>query len=327
MTTATVEEVQESTVDEMLDVEGAPEGTRDATEYEHFFAVNPLGVLELEPSEIIIDPNDNGRYHTAKAGDKKLKELVASIERNGQETPVKVRLNAHGNPVLCFGFRRYAAIETINAERKKGDRIKVQAMLLQNKSEDSNDLNAFSANIRENVQRENLTPIDLLKAFERFAAPVEEGGFGLNQKETGDRVGVSRATVNMYLNNLSPLSDASKDLIHVGKVSASVAIELMQSKTFTPEQVDAELKKLADGVQKEGKKASVREVRSKTRQKAEKTGKGTTKQRTTKEIVADLSAEAEGEAKGVVAVKAALLKYVKGASSYATFMKKIAEVV
>ncbi len=312
MTTATVEEVQETAVAQEV-VE------RAATVYENFWNENPIGVMELTPEEITIRPEDNGRVVTAQAGDKKLKELVASIERSGQLQPVKVRL-IDGQPVLAFGFRRYAALTQLGKT--------VQAMVTFNESDDSDDLDSYSKNASENIQREALNAIDMLRIFERMAAKVEDGGFGLGQKEIGDRCGVSRSLVNVYLNNLGPLSDASKKLILDGKVSASAAIELMASKTLTPEQVDAELVKLAAGTVEGGTKGkSVREVRKATRKKAEAEGKGVKKQRTSKEIVADLEEEVAGDHKSVKAIKAALLKYVKGGMSFDTLVKKITEVV
>ncbi len=315
MTTAN-EEVQGTEVANGMLTEQVAE--RVATFYENFWNENPLGVLELATDQIGVRPEDNGRVVTAQAGDKSLKTLQASIETQGQQSPIKVRL-IDGLPFVGFGFRRFAVCQALGRT--------VQCMLMANESDDSDDLDAFSKNASENIQRESLGAIDMLRIFERMSAKVEDGGFALSQKEIGDRCGVSRSLVNVYLNNLSPLSPKSKDLIRTEKVSASAAIELMSSKTMTPEQVDAELVKLAEGTADGGKKAkSVREVRKKTRAKAEATG-GAKKQRTSKEIVGDLEEESEGDHKSVKVIKAALLKYVKGGMSFAVLVKKITEVV
>lgn len=291
---------------------------REPTFYETYFAENPLGVLELDTDVIGIRPEDNGRVVTAQAGDKSLKAFQTDIEAKGQQQPIKIRL-INGLPFVGFGFRRYMACKALGRT--------VLCMLMANESEDSDDLDAFSKNASENIQREALGAMDMLRIFERMSAKVEDGGFALSQKEIGDRCGVSRSLVNVYLNNLSPLSQKSKDLIRAEKVSASAAIELMSSKTMTPEQVDSELLKLAEGTAEGKKGGSVRDVRKKTRKAAEEKVGSAKKQRTTKEIVADLEEEVAGDVKGVKVVKAALLKYVKGGMSFDTFVKKIAEVV
>ncbi len=316
MTTATVEEVNEQTQNEA--VQEAIE--RTPTMFETFWQENPLTVLEIDTAEIGVREQDNGRVTTIQADDKKLKTFIGVIEKQGQQQPIRVRL-IDGRPFVAFGFRRYMACKAL-------DRA-VQCLPLINESEgDSDDLDAYTKNASENIQRDALGPIDMLRIFERMTAKVDEGGFGLGQKEVADRCGVSRPTVNIYLNNLSPLSPASKKLIQDGKVSASAAIELMGSKTMTPEQVDAELIKLSEAIATTGKKGgSVREVRKKTRKAAEEKGTGAKKQRTTKEIVGDLEEDVAGDTKGVKLVKAALLKYVKGGMSFDTFVKKIAEVV
>jgi ParB/RepB/Spo0J family partition protein len=323
MTTATVDDVQESAVDEMLNVEGdASIAERDATEYEIFWQAYPGQILTIAASDITVRAEDNGRYQTAMMGDKSLKSLVASIETEGQMQPVGVRL-IDGLPVLGFGFRRFAAINTVNAGRKESEKLGVKCVPM-NEDGQVDDLDAFTRNAAENMQREELSAIDKLKIFERFAAAKEDGGFGLTQKEIAERCGCARPLVSMYLNHLSHLSDKSKGYIHAGKVGAFVAVELGQSKEYTPAQIDAELDRIVNTAAQTGKTQSVRGTKAKTREKQEAKGKSG-KARTLREMVTDLNAEYEEDTNSdFKTARLAVLGYVTGKVSFDTMMKKIA---
>lgn len=104
------------------------------------------------PENIVIDPQLNGRVDSTEVDD-----LAADIEANGQRTPVKIRKNNAGQPVLVFGHRRWRAVKLINQRRaKKGEAL----LKLECSYETLTDEQAFAAAIAENRFRKDTTPMD-----------------------------------------------------------------------------------------------------------------------------------------------------------------------
>jgi ParB-like chromosome segregation protein Spo0J len=104
------------------------------------------------PENILLDPQLNGRIETTDVED-----LAADIEKNGQRTPVLVRKNDAGLPVLVYGHRRWRAVKLINSRlAKKGEAL----IKLECTYETLTDEEAFAAAIAENRFRKDTTPMD-----------------------------------------------------------------------------------------------------------------------------------------------------------------------
>ena len=140
-----------------------------------------------------------------------LKELAASIKEQGVLQPLLVR-RAPGGYELIAGERR------LRAARLAGlDRIPV----LCRRVEDDQKLELA---LIENIQRENLNPIEEAQAYRELQSNNK-----YTQEEVARRVGKDRATVANSIRLLS-LPDFVKHELTAGKISAGHARALMPLK-------------------------------------------------------------------------------------------------
>lgn len=139
----------------------------------------------------------------------KLDELAASIKEHGVIQPVVVRpLNA-GLYELIAGERRWRACKSLGFQR-------IPAVI-----KEYRDLEATAAALIENVQREDLNPLEEAAAYRQL---MED--FSLTQEDVSSRVGKSRPFVaNMV--RLLGLPAEIQDLIASGQISAGHARALL----------------------------------------------------------------------------------------------------
>lgn len=109
--------------------------------------------------------------------DERLDELAESIRERGVIQPLIVR-EANGKLELIAGERRWRACQKIGAEE-------VPVII-----RDATDVEAMEMALIENLQREDLDPIEEAEAYARLFRE-----FGLKQEEIARRVGKNRATV------------------------------------------------------------------------------------------------------------------------------------
>ena len=116
--------------------------------------------------------------------DDALQELADSIKANGVVQPIVVRVSEEdeGRYVLILGERR------LHASTKAGK--KHIPALVRRVSEQQ----AAEMTIVENLQREDLSPLEQAEAFR-----VLSNRFNLTQQEIAERVGLSRASVANYM--------------------------------------------------------------------------------------------------------------------------------
>jgi ParB family chromosome partitioning protein len=138
-----------------------------------------------------------------------LKELSASIKEKGVLQPVLVSRTGDGSFNLIAGERRWRA--SVLAGLKK-----IPAIIKNVDSRDSLELALI-----ENIQREELNPIETAEGFNRL---MQE--FSLTQEELADKVGKERATVANYL-RLLRLPSEIKDMIYTSKLSMGHARALL----------------------------------------------------------------------------------------------------
>jgi len=159
--------------------------------------------------------------------DAALQELIASVKEKGILQPIAVR-QVDGGYELIAGERRYRAAKAIGLE-------KIPAVIRNVTDEDSLELSLI-----ENIQRENLNPIEEANAYRRLMAE-----FGLSQEAVSQKVGKDRATVanSIRLLNL-PVDIQSK--ISSGEISSGHAKVLLGLSSAS------EQRKFADAIAKEG---------------------------------------------------------------------------
>jgi ParB family chromosome partitioning protein len=133
--------------------------------------------------------------------DDSLKELAASIKEKGILQPVIVSRVGDGSFRLVTGERRWRAASLAGLK-------KIPALIKNVASKDSLEIALI-----ENIQREDLNPIEAAEAFSRLI--IE---FNLTQDELSDRVGKERATIANYL-RLLKLPEEVKGFMYNGSLS------------------------------------------------------------------------------------------------------------
>ena len=134
-----------------------------------------------------------------------LQELAESLKNNGLVQPPTVRKNSAGKWELIAGERRVRAAQLAGWK-------KIQVTVKQ-----VDDLTAAAMTTTENLQRENLNPIEEADSYKTL---VES--FGLSQAEVAERVGKGRATVANSL-RLLELPEEVRGLVQQGLLSVGHA--------------------------------------------------------------------------------------------------------
>ena len=172
-------------------------------------------VAEAEKSdglvELDIDRIQRGKYQPRQNFDQDaLQELADSIRAQGIVQPVVVRPEG-GHFELVAGERRWRAAQLAGLQ-------KIPAVIRELDSK-----SAAAIGLIENIQREDLNPLEEAQAFLRL---IEE--FDLTHQQVADSVGRSRAAVSNLLRLLDlaePVKDqVNKGLLNMGHGRALLAL-------------------------------------------------------------------------------------------------------
>ena len=138
-----------------------------------------------------------------------LQELAASIRTFGLIQPITVRKKSADRYQIISGERRFKACQLAGMDM-------VPAYI-----RDANDQGMLEMAIVENIQRENLDPIEVAMSYQRL---IDE--CSLTQEQMADRVGKKRASVTNYLRLLKLPAKVQHDL-KVGLLSVGHAKVLL----------------------------------------------------------------------------------------------------
>lgn len=143
------------------------------------------GVIEADKHLVIPDPDQPRKTFDQQ----KHQELRASIVQSGLLQPLIVRSRADGQPgwLIIAGERRWRAIMDIPG-------LETIQIIVRDDIESSKIL---LAQLIENIQREDMTPLDTAMAFQRI---MDEQG--LKQRELGELVGMSESMISTYMSML-----------------------------------------------------------------------------------------------------------------------------
>ena len=146
--------------------------------------------------ELPLDVITPGPYQPRSIFDEdRLEELAESIRHQGVIQPVVVRATGDNEFQLIAGERRWRAAQLTDIE-------KIPAII-----RDVPDEIAIAMALVENIQRENLNPIEEATAFKRLVLE-----FQMTHQEAGDAVGRSRSAVSNLL-RLLELSEEVRELV------------------------------------------------------------------------------------------------------------------
>jgi ParB family chromosome partitioning protein len=139
-----------------------------------------------------------------------LEELVSSIKQAGLLQPVVVRrAPANGGYELIAGERRLRACQQLGWER-------IPAV-----QRDADDRTLLTLALIENLQRDDLSPVDEARGYERLIAE-----FKLAQQDVADAVGRDRSTVANAL-RLLKLPEDVLEMLHAAQLSVGHARALL----------------------------------------------------------------------------------------------------
>jgi ParB family chromosome partitioning protein len=182
----------------------------------------------------LMDIEPNREQPRKNFDDESLSELAQSIANHGVIQPLLVRPLSDGGYQLVAGERRWRASRLAGL-------TEVPVVI-----KELNDDEAMALTLIENLQREDLNPMEEAKGYQRLM-----DRFSLTQEETADRVGKSRPAVANAM-RLLRLPPQVAEMVSEGKISAGHARALLSFKN------EAELIETAKLVVKKG--ISVREV-------------------------------------------------------------------
>jgi len=166
---------------------------------------------ELQEVDIdLIDPNpDQPRL---RFNEDKLNELAQSIRANGLVQPLLLRRSANGRYQIVAGERRWRAAQL-------ADLPKVHAVV-----RNIPDSKLLELALIENIQREELNPIEEASAYQRLIHNL-----GLTQDEVAQQVGKDRSSIANYLRLLKLPEDVQRmledELISMGHARALLGLD------------------------------------------------------------------------------------------------------
>ena len=184
----------------------------------------PGDVVNRVPLDQIVPSPLQPRKHFVP---EQLTELMESIREHGIIQPLIVR-RVDGKLELIAGERRF------RASRELG--LKEVPVIVR----DASDKDVLEMALIENLQREDLNPIEEARAYERLSRE-----FSMKQEDIAKRVGKNRATVANAI-RLLDLAMSVQDLVSGGKITTGHAKVLLTLKS-----ADAQVR-AADEILKKG---------------------------------------------------------------------------
>jgi len=211
-------------------------------------AAPPVSERTAKNNAAIEDLHPGRMQPRGRMGAEGLAELAASIREHGVLEPILVRKRPSGGFEIIAGERRWRAAQQAG--------LKEVPIFVHNLDDEA----AFEAALVENLQREDLNPMETARAFQRLA-----DDFGYTQETIATKVGKERSTVANALRLLKLPKDVM-DLVEDGDLSEGHGRALLSAPNVSS------MKKLARSAVSKG--WSVREAERQARRLARRDGDG-----------------------------------------------------
>jgi ParB family chromosome partitioning protein len=157
----------------------------------------PEGYEVLDVSRLVPNPHQPRKEFRQEG----LEELAASIRAKGVLQPLLVEPREDGSYTIVAGERRYRAAILAGLQKVP---VIIRSFTEQERLEIA---------LIENLQREDLTPIEEAKAYRTLMETA-----GLSQEELAERIGKNRSTIANTL-RLLKLPEDMQEAIHTGSIS------------------------------------------------------------------------------------------------------------
>ena len=164
-----------------------------------------MKLLNLKMDKIITNSNQPRKYFD----NEKMSELKDSIKNSGLLQPITVRKISNGKYEIVAGERRYRACRELGMES-----IPVIEMNV-------GDARGYELSVLENIQRENLNPIE---EAESYLMLMEV--YGYTQEKLSEKLGKTRSSVSNKMRILK-LPASVKEMVKKGEISYGHARTLL----------------------------------------------------------------------------------------------------
>jgi len=173
-----------------------------------------VGDIDANPYQTRLDINEQG-----------INELAESIKVQGIMQPIVLRQVPGGRLQLVAGQRRLLASQ-------RAGKATVPAIVRQ-----LSDEQAIELTIIENLQREDLNPLDQAAAFERLSSKC-----GLTQEQIAARTGKERATVANYMRLLKLPAEIHSEIrrgsLSMGHARALMALNHVEDQLLAAKKIE-----------------------------------------------------------------------------------------
>lgn len=221
------------------EVEGVGLGADEPTASTSSSSASPRAVTEYALKDIRPNPAQPRRTFS----EQELDELAVSIRQRGILQPILLRPDpdAPGQYQIVAGERRWRAAQ-------RAGLTTIPAVV-----RDMDELQLLEVGIIENVQREDLNPIEEAEAY---GALIKR--FGRTQEDLAESVGKSRAHIANTMRLLN-LGETSREHLRQGRISAGHAraalgapdpdrvVDMAVMKSLSVREVESMVKRLKDG--------------------------------------------------------------------------------
>ena len=164
-----------------------------------------MKLLNLKIDKIVTNSNQPRKYFD----NEKMSELKDSIKNSGLLQPITVRKISNGKYEIVAGERRYRACRELGMEN-----IPVIEMNV-------GDARGYELSVLENIQRENLNPIE---EAESYLMLMEV--YGYTQEKLSEKLGKTRSSVSNKMRILK-LPASVKEMVKKGEISYGHARTLL----------------------------------------------------------------------------------------------------
>lgn len=279
------------------------------------FPTKRADLLKVSPKNIIVNVAENGRAFPYSKGD--VIDLLVDL-RSGrgilQPVTVKPFKTSDGGAglKLVAGYRRFYAATQYALENP-------DYLLPCIIEEPKDDLETLEINVRENVARKDLSPIDLGRIVQRFLEAKR------TKEQVAEILACSVANVTQHLKLVEELTEREQALVHKRTLTADDAFSLLKVPATEREKVietilEAEGKKLAtEPVAVNGESGPARRVKvsskgAEIRKAAREAGASVALRMPEfkKYLKEAIEVDGPGSNKGEVALKGAILEFLAG---------------
>ena len=207
-------------------------------------------IVELQLSTIEVNPFQP----RTSFNEESLRELASSIKKLGVIQPITVRKLGFNKYQLVIGERRYRASKLIGLESIPSF-IRI-----------ANDQDSLELALVENIQRQDLDPIEIALSYQRLIEEIE-----ITQEKLSERVGKKRSTIANYLRllKLDPIIQTGmrdgfismghgRTLINIGNLNDQLSIyEKVIIENLSVRETEALVKKYKTPIKKTTNKKKI----------------------------------------------------------------------